>query len=465
MTNDLSVERTRFTGRLIERGADGYEAARMDRVYHSRHPERYPAAILLAETENDVVEGVRLAKERGWQVGIRSGGHSFPVWGVRDDALLVDMGRYKEMSFDPDTGIVSVTPSVQGGAELGPYLQQHGRFFPSGGCSSVAVGGFLLQGGMGWNHRGWGYAAEQVDAIDVVTAAGELVHADENENSDLFWAARGAGPGFFGAVTCFHLRTRVIPEGLAWTVQAYPLASYARVLQWYCEKQHDISADVHLAASVTNPPFPMPGHDGGLIFIIFGLAFCESLDASAAALAPMNECPYVDEALMVLELQPTSIAEQHAFVDTAHPPALRYRVDSAWVEGDYAQVIAATRTLVEQRPSTKAGHTFFWFTLPRDGADMAMSLQTDLMVGAYIIYDDATEDDAYRDWSLAAMGELEPFTVSQYWGDSDQQHRDVRVLTDEAWQRLKEIREKRDPDNVFVGYLTKDDGFHNVNGW
>ena len=45
-----------------------------------------------------------------------------------------------------------------------------------------------------------------VEAIDVVTAAGELVRADESTNPDLFWAARGSGPGFFGAVARFHLR-------------------------------------------------------------------------------------------------------------------------------------------------------------------------------------------------------------------------------------------------------------------
>ena len=48
-------------------------------------------------------------------------------------------------------------------------------------------------------------------AIDVVTADGELVRASEDENADLFWAARGAGPGFFGVVTRFHLRTLPTP--------------------------------------------------------------------------------------------------------------------------------------------------------------------------------------------------------------------------------------------------------------
>lgn len=75
--------------RLILRGADGYDEARFARVFNARRPERYPAAVLVAEPEDDVVEGVRLARDRGWKVAIRAGGHSFPAWSVRDNALLI----------------------------------------------------------------------------------------------------------------------------------------------------------------------------------------------------------------------------------------------------------------------------------------------------------------------------------------------------------------------------------------
>ncbi len=91
--------------------------------------------------------------------------------------------------------------------ELAPFLESHGRTFTGGHCESVGLGGFLLQGGQGWNSRRWGWGCENVLAVDVVTADGELVHADADENADLYWAARGAGPGFPGVVTRFHLRT------------------------------------------------------------------------------------------------------------------------------------------------------------------------------------------------------------------------------------------------------------------
>src|SRR5438067_280531 len=99
-----------------------------------------------------------------------------------------------------------------------------GRYVERGeaGFEEGAVGRVLLQGGQGWNARGWGWAAEQIAAVEVVTADGELVLADQDTNADLFWGARGAGPTFPGVVTRFHLRTRPLHRFLASTVQVYP---------------------------------------------------------------------------------------------------------------------------------------------------------------------------------------------------------------------------------------------------
>ena len=73
-----------FTGSLHLPGEPGFEQAAVGRVFNGRRPERRPAAVLEAASEADVVAGVRLARERGWQVAMRSGGHSWAAWGVRE---------------------------------------------------------------------------------------------------------------------------------------------------------------------------------------------------------------------------------------------------------------------------------------------------------------------------------------------------------------------------------------------
>jgi FAD/FMN-containing dehydrogenase len=67
-------EENKVDDRLIFRGADRYDEARFAHVFNVRRPERYPAQVLVAESEDDVVEGVRLARDRGWKVAIRAGG-------------------------------------------------------------------------------------------------------------------------------------------------------------------------------------------------------------------------------------------------------------------------------------------------------------------------------------------------------------------------------------------------------
>ena len=141
-------------------------------------------------------------------------------------------------------------------------------------------------------------------------------------------------------------------------------------------------------------------------------------------------------------------------------------MDSAWVDGQPRDIIAAAKQLVTKRPSGTRGHAFFDFSLQRSGVpDMAMSLRTDVMLGSYLIYEDEQNDEPYSAWHLDAMKRLEPFTVGQYWGDSDQTQREVKTLTDDARARLQQIRAKRDPIRLFADYLAGPGGFRNRNGW
>lgn len=129
-----------------------YEDARTGRVFNLRRPQRYPLAVVNASKDSDVVDAVKLAAEKTCQVSVRSGGHSWAVWSVRDNAILVDLGNFRETTLDEETGIVCASSSTTSG-ELNEYLRTKGRMFPAGHCPDVAIGGFLLQGGVGWNAR------------------------------------------------------------------------------------------------------------------------------------------------------------------------------------------------------------------------------------------------------------------------------------------------------------------------
>ncbi|RPE37842.1 FAD/FMN-containing dehydrogenase [Streptomyces sp. Ag109_O5-1] len=444
------VNTNRFSGTLHLPGDEGFEEACLGRVFNARRPaDRTPAAVLEAVTEQDVVEGVRLALERGWQVAVRSGGHSWAAWSVRRDALLIDLGAFHELSYDESTRIVTATPGVKGGDELNPYLGGFGRFFNGGHCPSVGIGGFLLQGGQGWNARGWGWAAENVVAIDVVTADGELVRADESQNSDLFWAARGAGPGFFGVVTRFHLRTRPLPKHLAHTVHAYPLDLFDKVMTWLHDTHHTVSDLVEIVALTQTPP-----DLDGPVLLVTGVSMTDTPEEAAEALAPLHANPYADRALFRIEAEPTTLAEELRNQRLANPEGHRYLVDNAWLTGPAEEVVPAVRKAFTEQPTRQTFTIWFSMAPLRELPDMAFSMQSEIYCATYVVHDDPARDAELRAWLDDAMAAMQPVTAGQYLGDSDFTVRQLRFMGDEQWRRLNEIRAARDPKGVFAGYLS-----------
>ena len=309
-----------FDGRLIWRGEPGYEGARVGRIFNARRPDRFPAAVLEAASEDDVVAGVRLARERGLTVSVRSGGHSWASWSLRDDAILIDLGLMRDMTYDASSGVATAQPAVRGGEELAPFLTEHGRFFPGGHCPTVGIGGFLLQGGQGWNGRKLGWACESVVGLDVVMADGELVHADEHDNADLLWAARGSGPGFFGVVTRFHLRTYPRPAAMTHDTWTFELTETEPLLRWLSDILPSLDPVVEPVIAATR--LPRPG--GSPVLLLHTTAMCETPEEAERVLAPLAACPLISTAIDH-QRGPTTVEEENLAQALQNPRTIATR--------------------------------------------------------------------------------------------------------------------------------------------
>lgn len=171
-------------------------------------PGRKPREIVIAQSTAGVAAAMKRAWESGLQVGVRSGGHQWTSSGLLQDGVLFDMRNVNhEVIYDEKTETITFGPACNG-FEMSAAMQSVGRFFPHGHTGSVALGGFLAAGGQGWFFRGWGLTCETwILQIEVVTAKGEVLICNDKQNSDLFWAARGSGQGFFAVVTKYWGRT------------------------------------------------------------------------------------------------------------------------------------------------------------------------------------------------------------------------------------------------------------------
>jgi FAD/FMN-containing dehydrogenase len=449
-----------IAGQVLRQGDAAYEKARQNAVWNGRKPNRFPKLIVKATNENDVVEAVRYARANKLKMAVRAGGHSWAGWSVRDEAMLLDLSAMRDIKLDLETGIVSVNPSVKGGDELDPILEPHGLMFAGGHCPSVGVGGFLLQGGMGWNARGWGWAAESVVAIDVVTANGELMRADADQNSDLYWAARGAGPGFFGVVTKFYLQTRARPKALTQSTYLYPTTLHDEVMTWMTNLHSSIATSVEIVVvGIIPPEMTEP------MLVVHLLAMVDTYEEAREALLPFETCPVLEQALMRQFAQPTTFAEERREQVRANPEGMRFAVDNAWLEGDAQTVVPLMREAFTTLPTAQTFTLWFSMAPLRTLPDMALSLQTEVYFAVYTIWQDESEDVPCRAWLANQMQRLEPVTAGQYLGDSDLGVRPLRFISNEAFAKLEQLRKKYDPENLFHSYLAKPDAALNQNTW
>jgi FAD/FMN-containing dehydrogenase len=139
---------------------------------------------------------------------IRCGGHSYE--GLSQSAsVVIDTRMLNAVSFDAKTK----TATVGAGASLGAFynvVAPHGLGFPGGSCPTVGVSGHVLGGGYGHLARPFGLACDSLLSVDLLDPNGKPVHADAQQNPDLFWASRGGGGGSFGVATGYRFQLHTV---------------------------------------------------------------------------------------------------------------------------------------------------------------------------------------------------------------------------------------------------------------
>jgi FAD/FMN-containing dehydrogenase len=437
-------------GRHFFRGADGYEPARRSTVWHQLVPERFPELIVQTVDGDDVVAGIRYAKAHGHKVSIVSGGHSWAANHLRDGSVLLDLSRIDHTTLDPDTGLVIVGPGKEG-CVLMDELDAQGLFFPSGHCKGVCVGGYLLQGGYGWNSRVLGPACESVIGLDVVTADGEQIHCDADNHADLYWAARGSGPGFFAVVTAFYLKAHPRPAVTASSMYLYPIEVADEIYTWARSVSADMDRRVEMQI-LTTSSVPEMGIDTPSI-IFASPAFADTEREAEEALSVFETCPVASTALAKNSYARTTMPAWFDVIMGVYLNDHRYAVDNMWTSASAEELLPGIRTLIDTMPPHPSH--FLWMNWGPCPArqDMAYSCESEIYLAVYGGWKNPSDDEKYRDWARSNMAAMAPLATGIQLSDENLGQRPARFATDEAMAKLDRVRAVYDPGGLFNSWM------------
>lgn len=223
------------------------------------------------------------------RLAVKGGGHNVAGDAVCNDGLVIDLSPMDAVRIDPH----SKTARVQGGVTWGDFdheAQSFGLATTGGIVSTTGVAGVTLGGGLGYLARTYGLAHDNLRSIDVVTADGKLVHANEMENADLFWGMRGGG-GNFGIATSFEFDLHEVgPDVLAGRV-IHPYDVASDFLRRYRDFMSDAPDEVQAYAAFIqgNPAMglPEPLHGETLVGVV--LFYAGEIEEDKKALQPLRE--------------------------------------------------------------------------------------------------------------------------------------------------------------------------------
>jgi len=428
---------TGLGGTVIRRGDAGYDQAR--RVWNGMI-DRSPAAIFRCSSTADVVAAVNFAREEGLVLAVRGGGHNAAGLALVDDGLVIDLSGMRGIRVDAGKRIAY----VQGGTlwrDLDAATHAHGLATTGGVISSTGVGGLTLGGGLGWLMRQHGLACDNVLAVEIVTADGQVQRASATENPDLFWAVRGGG-GNFGVVTSFEFRLhpmRTLYAGML----VFPAPQAPQVLRRYREVAESAPDELTVFAALMTSP------DGHPIIAILP-AYNGPVSKAEAAVKPFRDLgPVADQ---VAEMPYPAL---QSMLDEGFPSGLHVYWRSDFLKGlpDEALDTLVDRFNAITSPLSALLIEQFGGAVARVPADETAFAQRDAMFNLAIVsrWTDAATAATHTDWARQTSAAIRPFASGgvyvNYLGEEGADR--IKAAYGPKYEKLVAVKQKYDPNNLF----------------
>jgi FAD/FMN-containing dehydrogenase len=328
---------SRIEGRLLSAGDEGWPEA--IRIWNGM-AAKVPALVVQPTSADDVAVTVSFARDHGLLLGIKGGGHNIAGTAIAQGGLTLDMSRMREVSVDPGARLARVGPGclLQ---DVDRATQEHGLATVLGFVSVTGVAGLTLGGGFGYLTRRFGWAADNLEEVGIVTADGELRTASRDKHPDLFWAVRGGG-GNFGVVTRFSFRLHEVGPTITGGLILWSAERADAVLAAYRQLTESAPRELTAAAVVmTAPPAPFVPEEWHGKRVV-GTLVCHTGSNAAADLEPLRalgnpivdlvgEMPYVGMQSL-LDDSPSEATGMHQYWKTEYLPGLSAEYLDAFCE-------------------------------------------------------------------------------------------------------------------------------------
>ena len=436
--------RLTLAGKVTERSDNDFEKIVLSTLFNKTDPGKRPERVVEPKTIDDIIQTIRYARSKGKKITVCSGGHSFSANHMRDDSTLILMKNFNEYHIDPAAMTATAGPGV-GGSVLMTELYKHQLFFPAGHCKGVCIGGYLLQGGYGWNGRKLGIACQSVIGLDIVTADGDLVHADAQNNSDLFWAARGAGPGFFGVVVKFYLKLYPLPKFRAIIVHDFYMKHLEEVYNWAYEVGPTIPKAVEFQMIMSKKMMNLLGPGIEALAPIFA----DTRDEFEEAMAFMKNSPIKNKAIIATPAFDPGIDRLYKSAMEHYPENHHWGVDNMWTHSSIDDLMPFIKEIAATLPPAPSHFLWLNWHPGNIGADMAYSNEDKTYLALYANWKTPAETAIYGEWSAEMMRRMAHLSTGIQLADEGLHKRTAPFLSDAHLKKLQEIRVQRDPHGIF----------------
>jgi FAD/FMN-containing dehydrogenase len=365
---------------------------------------------------------------------------------------MIDLSPMRSVRIDA----ASRTARVEPGVTLGDFdreAQAFGLATPTGINSTTGIAGLTLGGGFGWISRKHGLTIDNLLSVDVVTAKGELVHASETEEPDLFWAVRGGG-GNFGVVTSFEFRLHPVgPEVLAGLI-VHPFAGARELLRGYRHAVADAPDELTCWVVMRKaPPLPfLPKEVHGQEVVVLAMCYAGDLEKGRKAVAPIRALgkPIAD----VVGPSPF-VGWQTAFDPLLAPGARNYWKSHDFVElGDAAIDVMIDH--VDRLPSPDCevflGHLGGAMSRVPAQATAYPHRAVQFVMNVHTRWSEPSQDEGCIAWARSLFDAMTPHATGGVYVNfmpEEEMQRVSRGAYGPNYERLSKLKARYDPKNLF----------------